>query len=378
MKFQKAAAAACNAMMTIVAIILTASTRATTAWQLKETNIPKKTISTRYFVLSDLNITSVSPDAFKILANYSLVGNIVISKNLFTNITTVMFNATELSQVRTLKLDRNKINTIEDFSFFSLKNLSTLDLYRNLLTKINRNTFAGLVKLMYLDLTENRIAFIEPLAFVYFSETIQRIYLHNNYLQEFDLYSLQNKRNSTLEWLNLAGNKIGEGLAKGLKLDFRGSRLNSLFLDNNKLTRIPADVFRPLANLKYFSLGYNNLRLDGKQLRFDYLTKVNKFILTGNNCTRIGADLFKGMTNLRELDLSENGDGQPVFVHESIFDMNLEYLNLCWMKYANIVDQSCEKKNYFFMRTSTRASTATTSTTKKTIATEDLSFYFDY
>jgi Leucine-rich repeat (LRR) protein len=379
MNLKKATTAAVlTPIIAIFAIIFTASPLATNAWQLNENNIPAKAIDRVYhsgaMILEYQKITSVSPAAFKILKNYSSIKVIILSDNLLTNITTVMFNATELNQVSMMNLYGNKINKIEDFSFSSLKNASSLDLGSNQLTQINRNTFAGLVNLFSLNLGGNRIAFIEPLAFVHFSKTIHAIHLSNNYLVEFDWLSLQKNSNSKLDELDLTGNLIGGGLSTKVKLNFTGSRLKKLKLDNNKLTRIDAEVLRPLANLKYFSLGYNNLRLDGNQLGFDYLTKVEEFVLTGNNCTRIGAYLFKGMASLRELDMAGNGNGQVVFLHDSIFDMNLEYLNLCFMKFSMRDIRTCERINT--RRTSTAAKTTTT--TKKTNVYQDLNYYFEY
>lgn len=77
-----------------------------------------------------------------------------------------------------LNLYENKIEIIEDFTFFKQNFLRTLRLPSNRLTNIKKNTFAGLYRLYSLNLSNNEIETIDEGAFRLPSLRILR--LHGN------------------------------------------------------------------------------------------------------------------------------------------------------------------------------------------------------
>lgn len=88
--------------------------------------------------------------------------------------------------------------------------------------------------------------------------------------------------------------------------DFQGlRRLNSLSLQNNRLTTLPPDLFRGLTSLSSLSLNGNLIAaLPPDLLRG--LTSLSSLRLNGNLIAELPPDLFRGLTTLSSLRLHEN------------------------------------------------------------------------
>ena len=88
--------------------------------------------------------------------------------------------------------------------------------------------------------------------------------------------------------------------------DFQGlRRLNSLSLQNNRLTTLPQDLFRGLTSLSSLSLNGNRItELPPDLLRG--LTSLSSLRLNGNLIAELPPDLFRGLTSLSSLRLHRN------------------------------------------------------------------------
>ena len=83
------------------------------------------------------------------------------------------------------------------------------------------------------------------------------------------------------------------------------NNLDSLYLHNNQLTTLPADIFNGLNNLDTLSL-YNNQLTTLPAGIFNGLNNLDTLSLYSNQLTTLPADIFSGLNNLQHLYLSNN------------------------------------------------------------------------
>ncbi|CAG6001978.1 unnamed protein product [Menidia menidia] len=127
-----------------------------------------------------------------------------------------------------LMLHSNTIHRIEDRAFQNLKLLQVLKLSHNRLKEINKETFKGLDSLLRLHIDHNHIEFINPEAF-YGLTNLQMINLEGNRLQQLHKDTFITLRHSQV---------------------FRLSSVRTIYLSDNFLTALPADIFSGCSQLE--------------------------------------------------------------------------------------------------------------------------------
>lgn len=168
----------------------------------------------------------INRDAFKRLEKLE---TLILSGNQIVEINeSVLF--TDLSNLKILQLDNNKLKSIKPRIFQSLKLLERLDLDRNEIENIYTDSFVGLMSVKTLWLNNNKISSIKPRTFESMKQ-LERLYLHKNQLDEIDPEA----------FVGLVNLKI-------------------LALNDNQLTKdsIARPTFVPLASIGCISLLNNN------------------------------------------------------------------------------------------------------------------------
>lgn len=193
-------------------------------------------------------------------------------------------------------------NNINQFSFTQMKNLLSLTLDRNKIQNLessNSIDLTGLKKLEKLSLAYNKISYINSRAL----ETM-----------------------SNLRYLNLSGNSLSIFNFDMLK---SVESLDILVLDSNSLDNVP--ITTPL-NITQLSLNRNKIRYLAINTFF-YLHSLRKLFLSENEIQRIQADVFQNQVLLEELYLNDNQLSYlPIGWCESM--KMLRYLNLAGNKFA--------------------------------------------
>ncbi|KAG8433848.1 hypothetical protein GDO86_012280 [Hymenochirus boettgeri] len=279
-------------------------------------------------------------------------------KQLKLNINNIVFMEREalsgLRNLKELRLDNNLLTDLYESSFLDLTELQILNLRNNMLSVIFPNAFHSLKNLKILDLGGNKIGKLEADSF-FGLHNLTKLYLDRNHIKTITGYIFSHVE-STLFVLDLGSNQLRFSTSKqrfspfrnlsklyDLKLQgqqpygltvipqgfFNGLRsLRALYLTNNRLTSLSANLFDELSKLKYLSLAENcngiqdlppgifkninnltELNLENICLQdikpevFSTLPNLKKLQLTKNVLKHINVKVLDNMTNLKYLDL---------------------------------------------------------------------------
>ena len=286
---------------------------------LKMKNNEIETITNNAFVSNrmlrdlDLNgnlLTRIHQETFR---GIQRVVHLDLSNNNLVHIDGAFARMSELSR---LDLSNNAITSITQFTFRDLTNLRYLLLAGNKITDIHHRAFVRLSKLMYLVLKANPIGMVPRFQF----NTSVLSYID---LSECKLQRLPHGLPNSVRYLQLRRNNIttiGEGFfdeclyVSILVLDDNGivhvtdrafqhlTYLRQLWLNNNKLDRIPRPV--PTSLLR--------LLMDGNRIRnissgtFPDGSNLDTLSLMGNDMEHIEYDALHTLHNLTSVDFSSN------------------------------------------------------------------------
>lgn len=124
-----------------------------------------------------------------------------------------------------LSFKKNKIDTIDDFTFANQNALTDLYLQENKLTKINKNTFAGMPVLNVLNLSVNEIHTIEDGAFAHLTALLS-LELSQNKIATLNYQIFDGI--TSLKYVNLKSNIFSDksSVQKGLIQAYNKDDLN--------------------------------------------------------------------------------------------------------------------------------------------------------
>ncbi|KAI8509762.1 hypothetical protein Bbelb_121900 [Branchiostoma belcheri] len=111
----------------------------------------------------------------------------------------------------------------------------------------------------------------------------------------------------------------------------------SLWLSNNQLTSLPADIFVGLGNLQTLTLSVNKLRSLPADI-FNGLGNLQLLGLYSNKLTGLSSDIFAGVSDLRSLTLSYN---QLTSLPSDIFE-GLGNLQRLWLQTNQLTSLSAD------------------------------------
>ncbi|XP_070166621.1 protein artichoke isoform X1 [Polyergus mexicanus] len=310
----------------------------------------------------------------------------VISQNIFAGLEDTLLN---------LDISYNRLTTITELS---LRNLVSLNLASNQLKRLSPETFKYLHRLRYLNLSSNPLyggfppvfpsslinldishteLKILPTVLLLNLESLEKIFLSGNQLQEINEGTFQNFYNLTtidlsynsiqsidigafvnlinLYSLNLCGNKLtlflGEHFNTGTGLEILDlsnnrisqlsptafvihPRLTRLDLSNNQFVQFPSDFIKSLQFLKWLDLSGNMLH-HVNEFAFSQMGRLRNLDLSNNRIESVDELAFYNSTQLQLLDLSNN-------ILETLSERTmeglsrLEFLNLCNNRLASL------------------------------------------
>ncbi|XP_014359353.2 toll-like receptor 7 [Papilio machaon] len=254
---------------------------------------------------------------------------------------------------------QNKEMELSLGTFNGLRELHTLDLAYNNIKKIPSDLFCSLENIISLNLTRNKIKFVDELGFGHkCGSTLQTIDLSYNdimslpadseilhlprltqlFLQNNKIYELPAevfKDLLSLKVVNLSENAINY-LPEGL---FQSTReIREIYLKNNELEILPKRIFNRLEQLLVLDLSGNKIRSDHiEDETFGGLIRLIVLDLSHNTLARVSRNMFKDLFFLQILNLSNNSIGQ---IEDNTFSplFNLHTLNLGQNKLLTIED----------------------------------------
>lgn len=204
-----------------------------------------------------------------------------------------------LEKLKILDLGGNQIVDVvrEDFSGIE-DTLQVLSLADNYLAALNLETFQGFQKLERLDLRGNSIMTV--LALPSGSMKLSHLNLADNSLERIPFASLAQIR--SLSTVNLASNRLINTYDELFKSKLS---IDTLIVDNNLISSLPAQSFRNFQFINRTSLTGNNIKVIEEDAFKD--AKIRELILSDCALYDIDEKAFRGLEGtLQTLDLSFN------------------------------------------------------------------------
>ena len=227
--------------------------------------------------------------------------DIVMLEIVYSHLTALPYNLSNLKQLTYLKLRHNKLGVVSQ-ELFSLTHLKSLDLSFNEIDTIPCE-LSNLTELTLLDLSRNWIESI--MCDLSNMAKLATLDLAANNFDAFDPCQLSTL--SHLTTLDLSINKIQAVFCDPLSCDLSNlSHLSSLDLSKNKIQSVHCDFFN-MARLTYLNLGSN--RLSKFPCDLSTLTQVTSLDLSNNRFSSVQCNL-SNLTNLTSLKLFGNELGR--------------------------------------------------------------------
>ena len=219
-----------------------------------------------------------------------------------------------LANLETLWLNGNSLTELPEDTFRDLSRLADLNLGSNSLTALPKGIFDGLNALQALKLHENSLMELPGGLFLELSEPeefvpidgpsraarLDSLWLQGNRLSALHEDAFQGLDN--LRALLLQGNslvEVPEGVFGGL------SRLQVLYLSDNSIASLPEGIFQGLDSLERLALEHNRLSSLPEAV-FKGLSRLARLNLSVNSLAGLPPEIFQGLRQLEELRLDGN------------------------------------------------------------------------
>ena len=286
--------------------------------------------------LSDLERLEMSGNALSTLPEdvFSGLGSLTwldLRGNALTALPEGIFSG--LGNLETLWLNANSLTELPEGVFRGLGRLADLNLGSNSLTALPRGVFDELSALQLLKLHENFLLELPGGLFLDLSEPeefipidgpsqaarLESLWLQGNRLSALPEDSFQGLGN--LRVLLLDGNSltaVPEGVFRGL------ARLQVLRLSDNSIASLPQGIFQGMDNLQRLALDHNRLTTL-PEIVFHGLSRLTGLNLSGNRLAGLPQGIFQGLTGLEELRLDANrlADLPPGLLDDTLSELGI-------------------------------------------------------
>jgi Leucine-rich repeat (LRR) protein len=185
------------------------------------------------------------------------------------------------------------LHSIERDSFMNTPNLETLHLEYNSIATIEPDAFGHLSKLKILDLDGNQLVKCPPLSEL-----------------------------TNCEFINLAGNQIttAEELFSGIANGAVNIKLRELYLINNSIQSLKANMFSCFSALEFLNLDYSGIQTIERGA-FAGLCNLRYLYMSGNRISTVDLAVFDepDLANLRVVDMGcESDKACLTCIHSSV------------------------------------------------------------
>lgn len=243
-----------------------------------------------------------------------------------------------LSSLTSLSLGENRLASLPEGVFGGLGSLERLEIPGNALSTLPEGVFGGLSNLTWLDLRSNALTAL-PQGIFSQLPNLETLWLNGNSLTELPEAAFENLGRmvdlnlgfnsladlpegifdglNALQVLKLHENSLME-LPGGLFLELsepeeftpiggseQAARLESLWLQGNRLSALPRDAFQGLGNLRVLLLEGNSL-IEVPEGVFHGLSRLQVLRLSDNSIASLPVGVFQGLDNLDRLALDRN------------------------------------------------------------------------
>ena len=260
----------------------------------------------------DLSINQLSDLPSSFLSPLTGLKSLDLSHNLLRQLPAGLFVNTTLT-LDTINLSWNNLTVTND-TFRGLSSLTKLFLAGNSICAISSSLFSDLNQLSELDLSDNKIVDMEP--------------------------GLLSFARETLTCLNLSGNKISRILPR---VFHNGPVLEKIDLSRNKIRIINAITFENLG-LRSIDLSHNEIEFIHPDA-FTFIAALSMVYLNHNRLTRVPSMLLYNIAGLTDVDLDYNLiDSLPA---GALSDLWVDKISLTWNKISSIDQQAFANLSQF-------------------------------
>ncbi|XP_078033298.1 artichoke [Augochlora pura] len=234
------------------------------------------------------------------LKELSLVGNSIVDAGMIGRA------SVDLPSLSVIRLDRNRINRLDEGAFTDLPVLSRLSLSRNHITEVFAGAFQRMPALKTMDLNHNLIHRIHPEFFPRRpGSSLEEFWLIDNDLSHVSELRSIMEALPILKLLDVSHNQIEEipfGALRG------HPTLERLHLDHNRVAFLQRETFTAMPALRELRLKNNSLS-NLLETPFWNLPALKGLDLSGNYFRHIEPRLLANLPSLRRLDMSGNAIG---------------------------------------------------------------------
>jgi len=269
----------------------------------------------------DLSINQLSDLPSSFLSPLTGLKSLDLSHNLLRQLPAGLFVNTTLT-LDTINLSWNNLTVTEE-TFRGLSSLTKLFLAGNSICAISSSLFSDLNQLSELDLSDNKIVDMEPGLLLFATPTLTSLNLSGNKISR--ILPRVFRYGTVLEKIDLSRNKIR--IINEITFDNLGllcidlshneiefihprafnfiAALSMVYLNHNRLTRVPWTLLFSIAGLTAVDLDYN--LIDSLPAGAFSGLWVDKISLTWNKITSIDQQAFAGLSRFcKSIDLSGN------------------------------------------------------------------------
>lgn len=253
-----------------------------------------------HIYLQHNSIGYIPPNVFR---NTSLI-LLNLGYNKLSNISGVLSSITTLQNVT---LHMNEFQNLPGDMFFGTNNIVRLDLQANKIQSIGEGIFKRLSKMKVILLNSNALDRLPPALFRN-CISLMRVFMQMNNLSSIPMDTFSDY--SDITKLDLSFNRLTfENTTFYHPLNKLAS-LEEIYLSNNNISTIFAEVLYVFTRLRILDLRYNSISLlSDRELVF--LSKNVTLLLQHNNITKIQATKYLGFGSSEKI-LSINLAGNPI------------------------------------------------------------------
>uniref|UniRef100_A0A1I7YZ89 Leucine-rich repeat-containing protein let-4 n=1 Tax=Steinernema glaseri TaxID=37863 RepID=A0A1I7YZ89_9BILA len=257
--------------------------------------LKKTQIEINELALENANIIEISARAFKNLR----IKKLVLDNNRIRKIHADAFSGLE-NTLQDLSISMNRLTKVPSEALIGLRLLSVLTIKCNQIGDLEGSLFKNMPSLIELNLDGNKISKIDGVAFDEVKNSLQSLVLDNNALTEVPAEAIRNLDN--LIALHLKNNQI-------TKLDklqiVNMTSLSLLTLSDNQIASIEKNFVLNSPKITYVYLNNNNIgSLElGTLAQF---SEVQTLDLSYNHLAEVTTDMFRSLEHLQHLNLEGN------------------------------------------------------------------------